>query len=229
MTPDLPVVEVAIVKKTNAFRRQQKLGVLKRNATLDRAARRFAKYLAQTGKFSHTADGQKPAERIAAAGYKYCRVAENLALHLDSRGFKARRLAELALNGWKNSPGHRRNMMLPTVTEIGVGVAKAAGEHRYLSVQLFARPQALRYKFEIRNETRQNVSYIFENRSRNVPGRAYIEMSVCDPGTLKFLPPVKPESAQNTQAQFKTSAGDQFVISVRNRQMVVSHRPQAKR
>ena len=73
MTPDLPAVEVAIVAETNVFRRQLKLKQLKRNSKLDLAARNFAKYLARTGKFSHTADGRRPADRIAATGYRYCR------------------------------------------------------------------------------------------------------------------------------------------------------------
>ncbi|MFT5508369.1 MAG: hypothetical protein ACI89J_001444, partial [Hyphomicrobiaceae bacterium] len=63
MTPDLPNVEIAIIEMTNGFRRQNKLSELKRNRTLDQAARAFASYLARTGKFSHTADGRRPADR----------------------------------------------------------------------------------------------------------------------------------------------------------------------
>ena len=84
MTPDLPAVEVAIVDKTNAFRKAHKLGALRRNAKLDAAARAFARFMARTSEFSHTADGREPAERIKAAGYSYCLVAENLAFHADT-------------------------------------------------------------------------------------------------------------------------------------------------
>ena len=124
MTPDLPAVELAIVQKTNDFRRANQLDGLRLNARLDKAARGFAWYLARTGKFSHTADGRSHSARIKSAGYKYCITAENLALNGDSRGFRAAQLAQDALTGWKKSPGHRKNLLRKYVTEIGIGVAK---------------------------------------------------------------------------------------------------------
>lgn len=225
MTPDLPAVEVAIVKETNDFRRQQNLNPVKRNRQLDLAARRFARYLAKTGKFSHTADGRQPSERIASAGYEYCRVAENLAMRSDSRGFQSQQLARLAVEGWKKSPGHRRNMMLRTVTEIGVGVARADNEHRYLSVQLFGRPKALQYKFEVRNETGQRINYTFDGRNKNVPARAYVQITVCAPGQLSFPKHVSPANQPDRPAHFTTSAGDRFVISIQNQGLIVSRTP----
>ena len=78
--PDLPQTERAIVEMTNAFRRESKLGEVKPNAALTAAARAFAEYLARTGKFAHEADGRQPAQRAEASGYRYCRVAENLAM-----------------------------------------------------------------------------------------------------------------------------------------------------
>jgi len=227
MTPDLPAVEVAILHETNSFRYQKGLGGLKRNDLLDRAARKFARYLAQSGKFSHTADGRKPAQRIAATGYKYCQVAENLARHSRSVGFAAQELAKLAVNGWKNSPGHRRNMMQANVTEIGVGVAKTSGQHRYLSVQLFGRPQSLRYTFEIRNESRQRIKYTFSKRQSDIPGRTSIKMTVCVPGILKFQQSARRRDGQNRPPHFKTGSGDQFVISVQNSTLFVLHRRHA--
>ena len=109
--PDLVKTEAAIIEQTNAFRRAERLGEVKLNAQLTLAARRFAKYLADTNRFAHEADGRQPAERIKEAGYKYCMVAENLALHLDSRGFTTVDLATKAVEGWKASPGHRKNLV----------------------------------------------------------------------------------------------------------------------
>ena len=140
--PDLPQTEIAIVEMTNAFRKESRLGEVKPNAALTAAARAFAEYLAKTGKFAHEADGRQPAQRAEAAGYRYCLVAENLAMNLDSRGFETRALARAAVEGWKNSPGHRANMLQPTVTEIGVAVARAPDKDpKFISVQLFGRPE----------------------------------------------------------------------------------------
>ena len=221
--PDLPTVEIAIVKETNIFRRQNGLNPVRRYRLLDLAARRFAQYLARTGKFSHTADGRKPAQRIAAAGYKYCRISENLALRGNSRGFQAAELATSAVEGWKNSPGHRRNMMHPTVTEIGVGVAKVPGRHRYLSVQLFGRPVTLRYTFEIRNTTGQRVGYNFAGRKRTLPANSRIEMTTCEPGRLKFSSSVSLAGRLQRAPQFITGRGDRFTLSVLGGRIVVSN------
>ena len=105
MSPDLPAVEVTIIQQTNDFRRQNKLSELRRNPRLDEAARRYAKYLARSGKFSHSADGRQPADRIKAAGYRFCQVAENLALNLDTRGFRTRQLADLGRDGLEEFSG----------------------------------------------------------------------------------------------------------------------------
>src|SRR5882672_3799317 len=104
--PDLPQTDLAIVEMTNAFRKESKLGEVRPNAALTAAARAFAEYLAKTGKFAHEADGRQPAKRAQAHGYRYCLVAENLAMNLDSRGFETRVLAREAVEGWKSSPGH---------------------------------------------------------------------------------------------------------------------------
>ena len=140
--PDLPQTEIAIVEMTNAFRKENKLGALAPNKALAAAARAFADYLAKSGKFAHEADGRKPAARAEAQGYRYCTVAENLALNLDSRGFETRQLARNAVEGWKASPGHRANMLAPHVTEIGVAVVRAPDpDPKFISVQLFGRPE----------------------------------------------------------------------------------------
>ena len=125
ITPDVPAVETAIVAMTNAFRLENKLGEVRPNAQLAQAARAYAAYLARTNAFSHTADGRQPADRVGETGYQYCQVAENLASTSTFAGFEAGLAA--AVEGWKNSPGHRRNMLTPHVTEIGVAVAQASG------------------------------------------------------------------------------------------------------
>ena len=151
--PDLPQTEIAIVEMTNAFRQEGRLGQVKPNAVLTAAARAFADYLAKSGKFAHEADGRKPAERAEAQGYRYCLVAENLAMNLDSRGFETKALARQAVDGWKNSPGHRANLLQPIVTEIGVAVVRAPDrDPKFISVQLFGRPASLKVEFRIENK-----------------------------------------------------------------------------
>ena len=77
-TPDLPKVEAAIVQLTNVFRKEQGLAAVQPNPVLRKAAEDFARYLARTNTFSHTADGRQPGERAKAGGYDFCIVSENL-------------------------------------------------------------------------------------------------------------------------------------------------------
>lgn len=205
MTPDLPATEAAIVELTNAFRASQGRAAVRRNALLDKIARSFAAYLARTDTFSHTADGRKPAQRATRAGYRYCQFAENLALNLDSRGFRTRQLAREAVTGWKNSPGHRRNMLAPHATEIGVGIAKARGKPKYLSVQVFGRPYALRYTFTVRNEAGTTVSYRLGRNGSQIPARAQVTHTTCQPHTISFR-------LASQRFAFPTMRGDRFVI-----------------
>ena len=228
MTPDLPVVEQAIVQKTNIFRRANRLAELRRNSNLDRAARAYAQYLARTGKFSHTADGRSHSARIKAAGYKYCITAENLALNGDSRGFRAPQLAQGAMTGWKNSPGHRKNLLRKHVTEIGVGVAKAPREHRYLSVQLFGRPAALRYSFKIENRSRSEMRYSFDGRASKIPQRVIATHTACQPAVLKFHRINVSGKPKLSDQLYETRDGDIFVLKASSAGVRVIHQPKLR-
>lgn len=185
--PDTPAVEAAIIDFTNAYRGRQKLGTLKANPALTKAARAYAAYLARTGQFSHTADGRQAGDRIASAGYQWCQNGENLAMHLDSRGFEARALAEKSVEGWINSPPHRANLVAPAMTDIGVGVARAPDKDpKFISVQLFARPQSLQMEFQISNSTQESVSYSFGGEAHEIKPRYAVTHTSCNPGEISF-------------------------------------------
>ncbi|NJO23306.1 MAG: CAP domain-containing protein [Sphingomonadales bacterium] len=185
--PDLPRTETAIVAMTNAFRRENRLGPVTANKQLAAAAHWFAEYLARTGKFAHEADGRQPQQRAAAHGYAYCMVGENLAKNLDSRGFTTDRLATQAMQGWKASPPHRRTLLEPAVTEIGVAVAQIPDTHpSFVTVQLFGRPEALKIEFQIRNASAQAVSYTHAGETETIAPRTVATHTTCLPGELRF-------------------------------------------
>lgn len=187
MMPDIPAVETAVVEMTNAYRRQNKLGDVKQSASLAMAAKAYAAYLAKSGAFSHTADGREAGDRVTSAGYSWCTVAENLAMHLDSRGFESRDLAKKSVEGWINSPSHKANLLAPHVTEIGVGVAQAPGKDpKFISVQLFARPRALEYTFQIANSAGVPVTYAFSGETHEIAPRMAITHTACLPSPIEF-------------------------------------------
>lgn len=187
VTPDVPAVEVQIIEMTNAYRAKHALGVLKRNAMLDKAAREYAEYLSRTKKFSHDADGRLPAARAQSAGYSHCQIAENLALALDSRGFSTEALAKQSVEGWIKSPGHRRNLLAPHVDEIGVAVVRAPDQHpKYISVQLLGRSRSQMYSFRITNAARHSVSYSFGGETHRIDPRYTVRHEACEPGEITF-------------------------------------------
>ncbi len=212
LTPDVPKVELAIIELTNIFRAEQKLAPVKLNVKLTAAARAYAEFLAKSNLFSHTADGRQHSDRAKTAGYAYCQVSENLALNLDSRGFETRQLARDAVEGWKNSPGHRKNLVAPYVTEIGVGVAKARGEEKYLSVQLFGRPEALKYEFKIQNGLTDPVVYKFGAETHEIRPRNIITHTACQPAPIVFERAGSQFTGKALKGTYEARNGDLFTL-----------------
>ena len=106
---DITAAEAFVIEYTNKVRQRENLGAVHQDKALAIAARAFAQYLANTKTFSHTADGRQPAMRASAAGYKYCRIGENLALSASSLGFEAKALA----TGTIGTPASRASLTYP--------------------------------------------------------------------------------------------------------------------
>jgi hypothetical protein len=213
--PDLPQTEAAIIEMTNAFRAENRLGAVKPNGTLIKAAKAFAEYLAQSGKFAHEADGRRPVQRTQAAGYKHCIVAENLALNQDGRGFETRGLARQAVDGWKGSPPHRAAMLNPHVTEIGVGIAQATDTApKFLSVQLFGRPQSLQYSFRIENKAGAPVGYTLNGKAQNVATNTAVEHTECVPNTVAIPSLGRTFTAVDGTVLLIKRAGDGMTVEI---------------
>lgn len=188
LTPDLPQVEIAIVEMTNKFRQENKLAAVTINPKLSAAARTYAALLARTREFSHTAGGTNAGDRVKTAGYSYCNIGENLAKAGDSKGFASRPLAANAVNGWINSPGHRANMLEPSVTEIGVGIALVPASYpTYVTVQLFGQPDTGAIEFQISNTLTDKVTYSFAGKSFSLePSHAMTHTYSCADGAINF-------------------------------------------
>lgn len=143
----------AVVERTNAFRKTQGLEPASVEPALERAAREFARFMAKTGKYGHTADGRRPPQRATAQGYEYCIVSENIAYQYRSSGYDSATLAREMVEGWKESPEHRKNMLEPAVTQTGVGIAQG-DDGRYFGVQMFGRPKSAARRAPTRHAAR---------------------------------------------------------------------------
>jgi uncharacterized protein YkwD len=185
--PDIAQVEKLVVKYTNQFREQQGRRPLKVNDKLTKAAHYFADYLARTDKFSHTADGKQPSERATQFGYAWCVVAENIAWEYHSDGFTTQELARELVEGWKHSPEHRRNMLDPDVTEIGVAVAYGKASGRYYGVQEFGRPKSMAISFQVSNQSDVTVRYTVDGKAFTLPPRTTRTHERCRSPAVEFL------------------------------------------
>ncbi len=138
--PMLQDTERALVERSNAFRALQGLGAVRSDAALQRSARELAHYMAQTDRYGHQADGRRPTERAQASGYAWCRLAENIGWQFHSEGFESEQLAKAFMQGWVESPPHRRNLLDAEATDMAVAVAHSPTSGRFYAVQMLGRP-----------------------------------------------------------------------------------------
>jgi uncharacterized protein YkwD len=193
--PDLDRVAALIVSQTNAFRKEQGRAPLRVNAELGKATHYFADYLARTNKFSHTADDSQPWERTKKFGYAHCIVAENIAYEYDSAGFSSEDLAQKLMHGWEHSPGHRKNLLDPDLTEIGVTVAQSPETGYYYAVQDFGRPQSAHVQFQFENDTDAAIRYQIGERTYTLQPHYTRTHEMCRPApvTLRWTEEAKGE------------------------------------
>ena len=158
-----------IVRQVNNFRQQHDYPPLAINPALERTAKYFARFMARTDTYGHTADGHRPAERARQRGYEFCIVSENIATLYDSTGLTSEELTQQLFRGWKRSPEHKKNMLDPDVVDTGIAVAQSDQTGHYYGVQMFGRPQAKVIEVQVRNHTNAFITYELGKRTFPLP------------------------------------------------------------
>ncbi len=104
-----------VLALVNSERAKQNLKPLTLNEKLDTAADRYSKRMANGDFFSHTdrENGSTMVQRVNQTGYRWTTLAENIAVGQPN--------AEEVVKAWMNSPGHRRNILNPKITHMGLG------------------------------------------------------------------------------------------------------------
>jgi len=111
---DLTTEEFDLIRSVNTMRRDRGLQPLTLRRDLSRAARAYARRMAEEGFFSHHApDGAGPTDRADAEGYDWRRLGEALAAGQPT--------ADETAKSWRDSPGHAKIIFDPDSRHIGVG------------------------------------------------------------------------------------------------------------
>ena len=106
-----------VVALVNQERAKAGCSALTVNDKLTAAAQNHSQDMASHSNMSHTgSDGSDPGRRITRAGYNWSTYGENVAYGYNS--------PEQVMNGWMNSPGHKKNILNCAFKEIGVGLAQ---------------------------------------------------------------------------------------------------------
>jgi uncharacterized protein YkwD len=190
--PDQPMitqVASAIVERTNQFRKENDLPAVAKNEELTKAALQFARFMAETNKYGHKADGKTPGERAREAGYAYCIVRENIAYRTGNDAVDVDALIKTFFQGWLDSPDHRENMSADFVTQIGVAVA-TTDTKTYYAVQLFGRPKSASIQLKVTNESDAIQTLIVEANDSSdefqIPARSVITLRRCYPTRVRL-------------------------------------------
>jgi uncharacterized protein YkwD len=126
-----------VLKVMNDYRRAHHLPDLTEDSRLDRAAGDRMNEMIEQAYWSHVSPtGITPFSWIRSRGYRFARAGENLA-----KGFET---AEVLVQSWMESPGHRENILSPDFQQVGIAVIDGSTTGRSTGrsvVMLFGREQ----------------------------------------------------------------------------------------
>jgi len=129
-TKDASQFEQKVVDLVNQEREKQGLKSLTLNKKLSDVARTKSKDMMDKGYFDHNSPTYgSPFDMMKQFGIEYTTAGENIA--------KGQQSPEDVMNAWMNSDGHRKNILNPDFTEIGVGYVK--GDTTYWTQQFIGK------------------------------------------------------------------------------------------
>ncbi len=153
---DKSKLEKQVHELTNQYRIQNGLGALSWDDKLSNVARSHSEDMASRNYFAHeTPEGKNPTDRGVSHGYTcqkvigmliYSGIAENIFQNnLYDKVWTANgiptsyewntqdEIASSTVDGWMDSPGHRKNILTETIDKEGIGVAIASDDKVYIT------------------------------------------------------------------------------------------------
>lgn len=131
----LETVRGDLLDRVNRARRRAGRPSIDRNPLLDRAAQDRADDMVRRSYYAHASpEGHPFTAAVDRAGYAAWTAAENIAY--------GQQTVDQVMAQWLDSPGHRKNVLDPRVSEAGFGFAPGAPDAKpqLVWVQIFAQP-----------------------------------------------------------------------------------------
>lgn len=111
----------------NGVRLDVGTGPLAFDARLGSAAQDYAELMLETDHFGHVGpDGSEFTERVAATGYAFTALRENIAAGQPN--------VTAVFDAWQGSDGHRANNLATDVDEFGLGFARDGSDNRWVLI-----------------------------------------------------------------------------------------------
>jgi uncharacterized protein YkwD len=111
--------ERQLFESLNHKRTAQGLSALQWDNALFKAARHHALLMLNLNRIEHQLPSEPSLEeRLAEAGARFAAIAENIAVGSNPQTIHA---------GWMDSPGHRKNILNPQLTAVGIAVVRGPG------------------------------------------------------------------------------------------------------
>ena len=129
---DLPRLRAELLQEVNTARRKAGLPPVRPDVRLDCAAQEHAENMAIYSYYAHKAPGGPDlGQRAWKSGYRWAALAENIMERVTT--------VEAAMDAWLGSKPHRRNILNPRYTEMGIGIAlkREGAGYRVVWVQDF--------------------------------------------------------------------------------------------
>jgi len=103
----------------NRERAAQSLSALQWDNALFKAARRHALLMLNLNRLEHQFSSEPSLEdRLSETGARFTAIAENIAIGANPQTIHA---------GWMDSPGHRKNILNPQLTSVGIAAVRGPG------------------------------------------------------------------------------------------------------
>jgi uncharacterized YkwD family protein/spore coat assembly protein SafA len=122
--PAVKNIENEVLSLVNKERAAAGVAPLRLDWELSRVARTKSLDMLKAGYFSHQSPTYgSPFDMMRAYGIKYKTAGENIAA--------GQRSPSSVMSSWMNSAGHRKNILNPAFTHLGVGYAEGGGQSPY--------------------------------------------------------------------------------------------------